>query len=166
MLANFPHTKRLKTYLPRWPAYRIIPIVPCDSQRSKWVPPGTGDFLRLLVGELGTPNLPKFSPIPNGYTLTVCYYTLRQIWTKDVWKRAILRADVLFHQKSLPLPPKSPQNLILGPFNAKPIIERAVRKSHVNRATKLKLYSYIFIGILGGVLKFSARGRPGGRRVP
>jgi len=33
-----------------------------------------------------------------------------------------------------------------GPFNAKPIIHGALRKSHVNGATKLKLYSYIGIG--------------------
>ena len=33
-----------------------------------------------------------------------------------------------------------------GPFNAKPIIERALRKSHVNGTTKLKLYSYIGMG--------------------
>ena len=33
-----------------------------------------------------------------------------------------------------------------GPFNAKPIIHGAIRKWHVNGATKLKLYSYIGIG--------------------
>ena len=49
-----------------------------------------------------------------------------------------------------------------GPFNAKPIIERALCKSHVNGATKLKLYSYnIGIGkYLGACQNFSARGRP------
>ena len=30
-----------------------------------------------------------------------------------------------------------------GPFNTKPIIQIALRKSHVNGATKVKLYSYI-----------------------
>jgi len=30
-----------------------------------------------------------------------------------------------------------------GPFNAKPIIQRALRQSHVNWATTLKLYGYI-----------------------
>jgi len=62
----------------------MIPIFPCSSRRSKGVPSGNGVFLRLLVGELGTPNFPKFSPIANGYTHTECYYTARQIWTKDV----------------------------------------------------------------------------------
>jgi len=33
---------------------------------------GRSVFLQLLVGELGTPNLPKFSPMANGYTLTEC----------------------------------------------------------------------------------------------
>jgi len=33
-----------------------------------------------------------------------------------------------------------------GSFNAKPIIHVALRKSHVNGATKLKLYSHIGIG--------------------
>jgi len=50
-----------------------------------------------------------------------------------------------------------------GPFNATHIIQRALRKSHVNGATKLKLYSYIGIGKYFGVYQnFSARGRPGG----
>jgi len=40
-----------------------------------------------------------------------------------------------------------------GPFNGKPIIEKALRKSHVNGATKLKLYSYIGIGKYLGCVK-------------
>ena len=59
-----------------------------------------------------------------------------------------------------------------GPFNAKPIIQIALRKLHVNGATKVKLYSYIrftlklydYIGIgkyLGLCQNISARGRPG-----
>jgi len=39
----------------------------------------------------------------------------------------------------------TPKTPFWGPFNAKPIIERALRKSHVNGATKLKLYSCIGI---------------------
>ena len=30
----------------------------------------------------------------------------------------------------------------VGPFNAKPITDRALRKSHVDGATKLNSYSY------------------------
>jgi len=63
---------------------RMIPIFLCDRRRSKGVPSGSGVCLRLLVGGCGPPNLPKFSPMANGYTHTECYYTARQIWTKDV----------------------------------------------------------------------------------
>jgi len=62
----------------RWPAYRpglhlrMIMIFPCGSRRSKGVPSRSGVFLRLLVGELGPPNLPKVSPMANGYTHTEC----------------------------------------------------------------------------------------------
>ena len=53
-----------------------------------------------------------------------------------------------------------------GPF-AKPIIDRALRKWHVDGATKLKLYSYIGIGKYLGVCQyFSAEGRTGGAGPP
>ena len=68
------------------------------------------------------------------------------------------------HQISLPVTPKCPPKPHFGgPFNAKPIIDRVLRKWHVNGATKLKLHSCI------GILKYSnvcqnffVRGRPGG----
>jgi len=47
----------------RWPAYSpgVIlqnhSIFPRGSRKSKGVPSGTGDFLRLLVGDLATPKL-------------------------------------------------------------------------------------------------------------
>jgi len=56
-----------------------------------------------------------------------------------------------------PTPQITPKPHFVGPFDAKPIIQRALRKSHVNGATKLKLYSYVGIGkYLGewGVSKF------------
>jgi len=60
-----------------------------------------------------------------------------------------------FHQIYSHLPLKSPPKPHFGgPFNAKPIIWRALRKSHVNAATKLKLYSYIGIGNYLGVYTF------------
>ena len=65
-----------------------------------------------------------------------------QIWTKDVWKRAILRTDVLSHQIFSPLPPQPH----FGDLSMQVVIHAALRKSHVNGATKLKLYSYIGIG--------------------
>ena len=44
-----------------------------------------------------------------------------------------------------PYPKIHPNTSFWGPFNAMPIIHGALRKSHVNGATKLKLYSYIGI---------------------
>jgi len=83
----------------------------------------------------------------NGYTHAKCYYTARQIWTKDVGKRAILRTDVLSHQMSSLLPPKSPQTPILGDLSMQSLLYTELsRKSHVNGAMKLKRCSYIGIG--------------------
>ena len=89
ILAYFPDTKRLKSTSSDQPTAqglhrRMIQIFPCDSRRSKGVPSGSRVFLRLLVGELWTLKLPKFSPMANGHTHTECYYMARQIWTKDV----------------------------------------------------------------------------------
>jgi len=48
-------------------------------------------------------------------------------------------------------------------FNAKPILQRALRQLHVNRATTLKLYCCIGIGkYLEVCQKFSASGRSEG----
>jgi len=48
-----------------------------------------------------------------------------------------------FPQNILAVYPKNtPKPHFGGPFNAKPIIQRALRKSQVNVATKLKLYNY------------------------
>jgi len=44
--------------------------------------------------------------------------------------------------KFSPSPIITPKPHFGKPFSAKPIIERALRKSHVNGATKLKLYRY------------------------
>jgi len=59
----------------------MITIFPRGSRRSKGVPSGSGVFLRLLVGELGTPKLAQIFAMANGYTHE-CYDTARQIWTK------------------------------------------------------------------------------------
>ena len=147
----------------------MITISLCGSRRSKGVPSGSAVILRRLVGSWGPPNVPKVSPIASGYTRTEFCYTARKIWTKDVWKRTILRTDVLSHQmSSLRLYPKSPPKPHFGGhFSANPIIERALRKSHVNGATKLKHYSYIHIGKYCRVCQnFCARGRPGGGAGP
>jgi len=77
ILAYFPHTKPLKSTF-RWPAYsqglhrRMITIFSCGRRKSKMVPSGSGVFLQLLVGKLGTPKLAQI-----GYTHIECYYTAR-----------------------------------------------------------------------------------------
>ena len=57
-------------------------------------------------------------------------------------------SHVLSHQMSSHLPPKPHFG---GPFNAKPIIQRALRQLHVNGATALKLYGCIGIDKYLGV---------------
>ena len=46
-----------------------------------------------------------------------------------------------------PTPIITPKPHFGGLFSAKPIIHGALRKLHVNGAIKLKLYSYLYIGI-------------------
>jgi len=151
----FSPYKTPKTYFPvtnlqlRGLHRRMIPIFPCGSRRSKWVPSGSGVSLQLLVGELWTPKLAQFSPMANGSTHTECYYTACQIWTKYVWilKTHNSEDECTFPPNIFaPTPKITPKLHFGGPFNAKPIIQKALRKSHVNGATKLKLYSYIDIG--------------------
>ena len=61
----------------------------------------------------------------------------------------------------VPTPKITPKPHFEGPFNAKPIIHRALRKSHVNGATKLKLYCYRQVLGEWVVSKFFRQGRPG-----
>ena len=51
-------------------------------------------FLRHLVGELGTPNLRKFSPVGDVYMYRMLYYTVPPISAKDVSKCVITHKDV------------------------------------------------------------------------
>ena len=58
-----------------------------------------------------------------------------------------------------PTPKITPKPHFGGPFNAKLIIQRALRQSHANKATTLKLYGYIGIGkYLGVCQNFSTGG--------
>ena len=63
-----------------------------------------------------------------------------------------------------PTPKITPEPHFGEPFNAKPIIQIALRKSHVNGTTKVKLHSYISIGKYLGVVKLFPLG--GVRGVP
>jgi len=54
-------------------------------------------------------------------------------------------------------PKITPKPYFGGPFNAKPIIQRALRQSHVNGDTTLKHYVYISIGKYLGVCQIFFR---------
>jgi len=125
----------------------MIPIFPCDSRRSKRVPSGTVDFLRLLVGQLMTPKLSQIF----AYGKMLYPYRMQLHGASDLDERCLKTRN---SKDGCTFPPNifapTPQITAKphfgGPFNAKPIIQIAIRKSHVNGATKVKLYSYIGIG--------------------
>jgi len=122
-------------------------LVPCVSHRSKGVPSGSGDFLRLLIGELGTP---KLAPI-FAYGKWLYPYRMQLHGASDLDQRCLKTRN---SKDGCTFPPNVfactskiiPKPHFVGPFNAKPIIQIALRKSHVNGATKVTLYSYIGIG--------------------
>ena len=135
----------------------MIPIFPCGSRRSG-VPFETGDFLRLLVGELGTsetwPNFRLWQmaiPIHNA--------TIRGVRSgPKMSENAQFWGRMYFPTKYLRTCPHFGVH-----FNAKPILQRALRHLHVNRATTLKLYCCIGIGkYLEVCQKFSTSGRSEG----
>jgi len=128
---------------------------------------GSGVFLRLLVGLLGTPQTcPNFRLRQMAISVTECNCTARHIWTKDVWKRAFLRR-MYFPTKYLrPYPQNHPKTPFRGPLNAKPIIQIDLRKSHVNGAMKVKLYSYTGISKYLGCVKMFPLGGVQGVQGP
>jgi len=106
----FPVTSlQPRGYIAEW--FRFFPVIVEGSWGRL---PAAEFFCDFWQGSCGPPNLLKFLPMANGFIHTECNCTARQILTKDVWKRAILKTDVLSHQISSPLPPKSSQNPILG----------------------------------------------------
>jgi len=148
------------------------------------VPSGSGVFLRLLVGELGTPKLAQIF----AYGKWLYPYRMQLHGASDLDHRCPKTRNSADEctfpcTKYLPPTPKiTPKPHFGGPFNAKPIIQIDLRKSHVNGAMKVKLYSYIlyryrqvlgcqnFFARCGKVLIlgtiFPARWRPGGAGPP
>ena len=173
ILAYFPHTKPIKRTYDDQPTVqglhrRMIRSFPCDSRRSKGVSSGTGDFLRLLVvGELGTPKLAQIF----AYGKWLYPYRMQLHGASDLDRRCLKthnsKVGCTFPPNIFAVPQKSPQTPFGGPLNAKPIIQIDLCKSHVNGATKVKLYSYIGIDkYLGCVKNFPLGGVRGGRRTP
>ena len=101
---------------------RMIAIFPCGSQRSKGMPSGSGVFLQLLVGELGTPKVAQIF----AYGKWLYPYRMLLRGLSDLDQRCLKTcrsAVVAFvggsHQTYLPLPPKlPPKPQFGGPFNA------------------------------------------------
>ena len=123
--------------------------------------------LRLLVEELGTPKLAQIF----AYGKWLYRWGMLLYGASDLDQRCLRTrrsAVVAFlggsHQIYLPLPPKSPKTPFWGTLQCK--IERALRKSHVNAATKLELYSYRHRQVLEHVSKKFSLGASGGRRAP
>jgi len=120
---------------------------------------GTGDFLRLLIGELGTQTWPNFRiwqmaiPIHNVTTRGVISGPKTSENTQ-FWER------VYFPTKYLS--PKLPKTPFWGTFQCETCYIDPLRQSHINGASTLKLYRYIGIGkYLEVCQKFSAKGRLG-----
>jgi len=138
---------------------RMTTILPCGSRRSQGVPSGSGVLLRLLVGELGTPKLAQIF----AYGKWLYPYRMLRHGASDLDQRCLkMRSS----KDRCTLPPNifaPTQKITPKPhFRANPIIERALRKSHVNGATKLKRYSYTGIDKYFTVCQnFSARKRLG-----
>jgi len=145
----------------------MIPIFPCGSWRSKWVLSGTGDFLRLLVGELGTPKVAQIFTygkwlFPDIMLLhRASDLDQRCLKTRNAEDRCTFPPNIF-----APIPKITSKLHFGGPFNAKPIIHRALRQSHVNGATTLKLYGYIDIGNSWGCVKIFPLGASGWCRAP
>jgi len=106
----------------------MITIFPCGSWRSKGVASGSGVFLWLLVAELGTPKCAKIFT----YGKWLHPYRIILHGASDLEQRCLKTRnsenDCTFSPNIFaPTPKIIPKPHIGGPFNAKPIIEKAIR---------------------------------------
>ena len=108
----------------------MITIFPCGSRRSKGVPSGTGVFLRLLVGELGTP---KFAQI-FAYGKWLYPHKMLVHGTSDLEQRCLKTRNsedgCISHQISSPLPLKLPQSPNLRDLSMQNLLYRELSVSH------------------------------------
>jgi len=149
ILAYFPYTKPLKRTF-WWPAYSPGLTSQNDFDFSLWwLKVQRGAFRRLLVGELETTELAQI--FGNGKWLLYGASDLdeRCLKTHNSEEGCTFPPNIFAS-----IPKITPKGHFGGPFNTKPIIQIALRKSHVNGATKVKLYSYIGMGKYLGVSKF------------
>ena len=144
-------------------------IFPCGSRRSKRVPSSSAVFLRLLVGEIGSPQTcPNLCLWQMGIPIQNTTTRSRRVrYGPTMSENAHFWSRMYFSTKYLcPCPQYRQKPHFGGPFNAKPTIERALRKPDVNGATKLKLYSCIFIGNYSGCVKIFPLGGVRGAQTP
>ena len=104
----------------------------------------SGVFLLLLVGELGTLQLAKIFACGKW----LYPYRMQLHGTSDLDQRCLKMRNskdgcTFTPNIFTPTPKITPKPHFKGLLNAKPIIQIDLRKSHVNGATKVKLYSYI-----------------------
>ena len=121
----------------------MITIFLCGSRKSKGVPTGSGVFLRHLLGELGTPKIAQSFDYGKWlYPYRMLLHGASDLDQTRLKTRNCEDGCSFLPNIFAPAPKTTPKPYFAGPFNAKPIIQRALSKSHVNGATKLKLYSY------------------------
>jgi len=121
----------------------MIPIFPCGSPRSKGVHvhSGTGDFLRLLIGELGTHKLAQIF----AYGKWLYIYIMLLHGASDLDQRCLKTRN---SEDECTFPPNNftptPQIIPKPHFGGLSMrnLQRTLRQSHVNGATTLKLYGY------------------------
>ena len=151
ILAHFRHTKPLKRSGDQPTVQglhrRMVTIFPCGRRRSKEVPSGRDVFLRLLIGEVGTPKLAQIFAYGKWlYPFRMLLHGASDLDQRSPKTRNSEDGCTFPPNIFAPTPKITPKPHFGGRFNAKPIIHAALRKSHVNGATKLKLYSYTGIG--------------------
>ena len=100
----------------------MIPMFSCGSRRSRGVPSGTGDFLRLLVGELGTPELAQIFAYGKWlYPYIILLHGASDLDQKCLKTRNSEDECTFPRNIFTPTPKFTPKAHFGGPFNAKPI---------------------------------------------
>jgi len=109
------------------------------------------DFLRLLVGELGTHKLAQIFAYISKHNATTWGIRSgpKMSENEQFWGRIYFPTNIF-----TPTPKNTAKPNFGGPFNAKPVIQRALSQSHVDGATTLKLYGYTCTGSTWGVSEF------------
>jgi len=135
--------KTLKTYLlvtslqPRVTSQNDYDLS-CGSRSSKGVPFRIGDFLRLLVGQLGTPNVPKYRILLHGAS----DLDQRCLKTRNSDDECTFPPNIF-----IPTHKNYPKTPFWGTLQCETYYtESPPSVAYVNGTTTLKPYGYIGIG--------------------